>query len=123
MPELSINALVIEAHEIAREHGFYEAEDEIDFALRGIHAEQLASQAQARILNGKLMGVVGELAEAHEEVRNGDRTALVEELADAFIRLADLCGALEVEDMAAVITQKMAFNRGRLRYHGKSQRL
>lgn len=40
------------------------------------------------------------------------------ELADAVIRIADLCGHLGI-DLDAVIAEKMAYNDGRPYKHGK----
>lgn len=79
----------------------------------------------------KLMLVVSELVEALEEHRAGnslteltinDRTGKPEgfsvELADAVIRIADLCGYLNI-DLEAVIAAKHAYNVSRPHKHGK----
>ena len=89
----------------------------------------------------KLMLTVSELAEAMEAYRHlprrildwlstgsGDppepgewcvwETNLEEELADTFIRLTDLCGALQI-DLAAAVCRKMAVNELRPHKHGK----
>lgn len=46
-------------------------------------------------------------------------TALEEELADAVIRIRDLCGGLGI-DLEAVVAAKMQFNLKREHMHGKS---
>jgi len=77
----------------------------------------------------KLLMVHSEISEAVEEYRdghtyewvgdNGKPEGLPVEIADAIIRLADLCGALgyDIED---VIARKMAYNKTRgHRHNGK----
>ena len=64
---------------------------------------------------GKLMLVVSEVAEASEAVRKVDNINFAEELADATIRIFDICGAMGI-DLEGVIDAKMKVNRGR---HGK----
>jgi NTP pyrophosphatase (non-canonical NTP hydrolase) len=83
----------------------------------------------------KLMLVVSELSEALEELREGHPVHAVDycqddiahgqpplgfpiELADAVIRIADLCGALGI-DLEAAIRMKHEFNLKRPRKHGK----
>ncbi len=46
------------------------------------------------------------------------KDSLEDEIADAFIRLGDLCGYLEI-DIDAHIRAKMLYNEGRPRRHGK----
>lgn len=67
---------------------------------------------------GKLMLVVSEIGEASEAVRNADYENFREELADAAIRIFDICGAMHI-DLEWEITRKMKVNRGRPRLHGK----
>jgi len=81
-------------------------------------------------LDQKLMLIVGEVAEAHEEYRSnndpdhvyyrddGKPEGFKFELADVFIRLADLCGALGI-DLGAVVAEKHAFNEKRPHKHGR----
>lgn len=57
----------------------------------------------------------------HEDVcqyRNQKPEGVAVELADAVIRIADLCGHLGI-DLDAVIAEKMAYNAGRPYKHGK----
>lgn len=106
--DLGINELCALAYENARAKGFYD-KGEPNF-------------------DGRLMLVVSELSEALEEWRNGHAPNEVYiangkpegvpvEIADAVIRLADLCGFYGV-DLAAVIRQKAAYNATRSHMHG-----
>lgn len=96
------------------EHGFYDGEHTID----------------ATYLSRNLMLIVGELAEAQEELRSGHTVSEVYyaesgkpegfgiELADAAIRILDLaehCGM----DLAALMAEKHRYNVGRPYKHGR----
>jgi NTP pyrophosphatase (non-canonical NTP hydrolase) len=59
-----------------------------------------------------------ELSEALEADRVGNEENRKEELADVFIRLADLCGSLDV-DLDQEVEKKMEKNKNRPRLHGK----
>lgn len=106
---MEIKELVKQAHENALEKGFWEDWDEL--------SEYDYHQINNAIGN-RLMLIVGELAEAQEALRHGDMENFEEELADAVIRLADLCGGLEV-DLEAEILKKMEKNKNRPYKHGK----
>ncbi len=93
----SLNELCQLCHSIAREKGFWEKERNIGEAL---------------------MLVVTELAEAMEAHRKQDDPNFKEELADAFIRLLDLCGGLKI-DIEDEIYQKSLKNKNRPYKHGK----
>ena len=124
---ITISGLVREAHENAVKYGFWDNPPEFGTSISLIHSE---------------------LSEALEEVRAGNRirpgqetpptyysgggyvaTAPTEcckkpegyatELADAVIRIADLCGHMGV-DLEAVIREKMAYNATRPYKHGKN---
>lgn len=81
-------------------------------------------------IDRKLMLIVGEVAEAHEELRSNDDPHHVYyrddgkpegfafELADVFIRLADLAAALGI-DLGAVVAEKHRFNVTRPHKHGR----
>jgi NTP pyrophosphatase (non-canonical NTP hydrolase) len=60
-----------------------------------------------------------ELAEAIEAHRKGDMENLMEEMADIFIRLLDLAGAINM-DVESEIQKKMAVNLKRPPKHGKA---
>lgn len=91
------------------------------------------------VVGNKLMLIVGEVAEAHEEIRKGvdpretyypgkptggiiSRTlkpeGLPSELADVVIRVFDLAGALNI-DLGESIARKMEYNATRPHKHGK----
>ena len=93
----SLNELAQLCHSIAVEKGFWEEERNIGEAL---------------------MLVVTELAEAMEGYRHQDDANFKEELADAFIRLLDLCGGLNI-DIEEEIYQKSLVNKKRPHKHGK----
>ncbi|MBP9853463.1 MAG: nucleotide pyrophosphohydrolase [Candidatus Omnitrophica bacterium] len=84
-------------HKIAKEKGFWD---------------------QKRNIGEALMLVVTELAEAMEGHRHQDEANFKEELADAFIRLFDLCGGLGI-DIEEEISRKSKINQGRPYKHGK----
>lgn len=90
-------------HEAAREKGFWEKE---------------------RNTGEMLMLVVSELGEAIEAHRRGrfgigKKDTFEDEIADAVIRLFDLCGGLGI-DLEREINWKMAFNQTRSKRHGKA---
>ena len=93
----SLNELAQICHSIAVEKGFWEKERNIGEAL---------------------MLIVTELAEAMEAHRKQDDANFKEELADAFIRLLDLCGGLKI-DIEDEIYQKSVKNKNRPHKHGK----
>jgi NTP pyrophosphatase (non-canonical NTP hydrolase) len=66
----------------------------------------------------KLMLVVTELSEAMEAYRHEDKQNFAEEIADTFIRLADICGSIDL-DIESEIWKKMEINKKRPYKHGK----
>lgn len=66
----------------------------------------------------KLMLVVTELSEAMEAYRHEDKQNFAEEIADTFIRLADICGSIDL-DIESEIWKKMEVNKKRPYKHGK----
>jgi len=95
---VEINELSKKAHEIALEKGFWE---------------------KKRPISECLMLIVTEVAEACEADRMGDFDNFKEEIADTYIRLADLCGQLNIDIEDAIVT-KMLKNKERPRLHGKN---
>jgi NTP pyrophosphatase (non-canonical NTP hydrolase) len=81
-------------------------------------------------IDQKLLLVVGEVAEAHEEIRSNNDphyTYYSEdnkpegfefELADVLIRVLDLAGALNI-DIGARVDEKLAYNESRPYMHGR----
>lgn len=78
----------------------------------------LETQDHREAMLGKLMLVVTEVAEAAEAVRHTDIDNFREEIADTFIRLLDICDAMEI-DPEDIILKKMEINRGRPTRHNK----
>ena len=84
-------------HAVAKEKGFWD---------------------EKRNIGEALMLIVTELAEAMEGYRKKDDANFKEELADAFIRLFDLCGGLGI-DIEKEILEKSERNKSRPYKHGK----
>lgn len=121
-----IDDLVIEAHLNSLKHGFWDDCPVWDTVRAGESVEL------ATYYGNKLMLIVGEVAEAHEELRkNADAShvyfrnsdekpeGLGYELADVIIRVFDLAGAAGIP-LAEYIDTKMAFNADRPAMHGKN---
>lgn len=104
---MKIDDLVTRAHEMAINKGWHDCRRTAPELLCLIHSE---------------------LSEALEECRNGHEFTAIYyngpkpegvpiELADAVIRIADMCGAFGI-DLAKAIEMKMAYNATRPRRHG-----
>lgn len=104
---MEINDLVKEAHQNAVEHGFWE-----DYSAA--FKKDIVNNA----IGNRLMLIVSEVAEAQDGLRHDDIANFKEELADVAIRLADLCGGLNV-DLEKEIKKKMEINRSRPYKHSK----
>lgn len=124
---MNINALIRQAHDIAVKNGFYEYENEI-------------KNIGNRNISEMLMLIVSELAEAQEALRRNKfnpylpeytnkklnivkfkkytKDTFEDEIADTFIRLADLCGYLNI-DIEKFIIAKIEYNKTREKKHGK----
>lgn len=123
------------AYTISKEHGFHEDDDQ----LRKVIASGSYDEGDVRALRNhygnRLMLIVGEVGEAHEQLRMGRRAdeayyldAITEgprkpegvpsELADVVIRAFDLAAETGI-DLAAHIAEKMVYNNSRPYKHGK----
>jgi hypothetical protein len=115
------NDLAIACHAVANQKGFWD-----DFKpLKGLSAGDedvllkfVEHLQETYMLPVKLMLVVTELGEAVEAHREGDTEHLGEEMADVFIRLYDLCGAMGL-DIEEEVRRKFLVNMGRPTLHGK----
>ena len=89
---------------------------------KGFYTPKSINGVEADLMLGKLMLVVSELGEAAEAVRKNDLPNFKEEIADTFIRLLDICGAMGI-DIEKEIESKMEFNKSRPIRHGKKTTL
>lgn len=113
---MEINKLITDAHENAVKHGFW---DEISVLKHNAEFYKGSAVATYNFAIGNmLMLIVSEVAEAQDGLRKGDDDNFKEELADIAIRLADLCGGLEI-DLQIEIIKKMNKNKLRPYKHGK----
>lgn len=94
---MTIEEMIIKIHDNAVRKGFWDKRREVGTLL---------------------MLVVSELAEALEADRKGDRDNFCEELADAAIRIFDICGGMAI-DLEEEIEKKMLYNASRPPMHGK----
>ena len=125
---MEINEMVKKAHENAVNHGFWNPPLDFGTAIALIHSE--LSEALEEEREGRpLVWYKCNEAEGVSTCAPQDETdcckyrsrkpeGVAVELADAVIRIADLCGHLGI-DLDAVIREKMAYNEGRPYKHGK----
>jgi NTP pyrophosphatase (non-canonical NTP hydrolase) len=113
---LTIKQLVKEAYKNAKAKGFWEDWEEIEQTKIG--DEETYRQLKNNAIGNRLMLIVSELGEAEEALRHNDIDNFKEELADVAIRLADLCGGLNI-DLEDEIRKKMERNKKRPYKHGK----
>lgn len=123
---LTVSEMVYKAHANAEKHGFWDDPPELGTSIALIHSE--LSEALEEIRQGNpgmwylRRGTIGgEPAEKMELglPKNGEKPeGFITELADAVIRIADLCGYLGI-DLAPVIRAKMEYNATRPYKHGK----
>ena len=117
---MTINELCERAHQNAIDRGWYDDHDKrnLGVAIALIHSE--LSEALEELRKG---WDPTKVYTSESIDRNGLRSRKPEgftvELADAVIRIADLCGSLGV-DLEAVINHKMDFNESRPAKHGKA---
>lgn len=125
-PALSVAELVREAHENAVKHGFWDDAPDFGTSIALIHSELSEALEEMRAGNRIRPGAPtlpvyysggGYVATAPTEACHKPE-GYATELADAVIRIADLCGYMGV-DLAAVIREKMAYNATRPYKHGK----
>ena len=118
---LTINELVEEAHKNARDKGFWDfciQETDEMFKTDCVLTNEIHRLTLILITNGFLTLIASEVFEAQQALRKNDRANFKEEIADIFIRAADLCGGLGI-DIEKEIIKKMEYNKGREKMHGK----
>ena len=94
---------ITKCHKIAKKKGFWDKDRNFGEALMLIVSE------------------LGEAIEAYRKEGLGSyevKDSTIDELADTFIRLFDLCGGLEI-DIERQIKWKLNFNKSREKLHGK----
>lgn len=106
----AINQLADLCHEVSVLKGFYQ---DFEYVING---EDPLKGYMFPVKIGLIMTELGEAIEAH---RNEDQENLYEEMADIFIRLLDLAGAIGM-DVESEIQKKMQTNLGRPPKHDKA---
>ena len=134
---MTINELVKNAHENAVKHGFWDYPLDFGTSIALIHSE--LSEALEEHRNGNPMiyyphskcmecggrcvpDVVDECPDNPETCgayQKGNPEGIAVELADAVIRIADLCGYMGI-DLESVISEKMKYNESGPYRHGKN---
>jgi len=131
-----VRALQTFCHANARAKGFHRATDELSAyvsSIGGIERADGLSRIQDRAGN-RLLLIVGEIIEAHEEIRDGHLPneewlnqapgkegkpeGVPSEIADALIRILDFAGEHDI-DLADVVRRKLAYNATREAMHGR----
>ena len=134
---MEISELQRKCWQAAEDKGFHE-----DRPKRGQYDTMEAfKKALANWQGNKLLLVVSEIVEAHDELRSGHRAddtyyptqtsedqdddsilhkpeGVPSELADAVIRILDFCGTERI-NLAKIIDEKLAYNATRERLHGR----
>ena len=108
-PVLHLAEYQREVHRTATEHGWWDEERPVLEAIALIHAELSEAVEDYRKLDGPLTQVYRD--------DSGKIEGFGVELADAVIRILDLCEHLGI-DMEALLLEKNAYNRTRPYRHG-----
>lgn len=124
---MDIKDLVKEAHDNAVKHGFWDNPPEFGTSIALIHSELSEAleevRAGNRIRPGQPTPPVYYSGGGYVATAPGPNTKKPEgyatELADAVIRIADLCGHMGI-DLDAVIRAKMEYNATRPYKHNKN---
>lgn len=116
----SLNQIVGEAHEMARDKGFYEDIDTLRGYLVGQDQPALSRIAKRDFVLGQLSKIASEVGETVQAIQRKDFYSedVEEELADVVIRVCDLAGYLEI-NLGRRVEKKMQLNAMRPRKHGK----
>jgi NTP pyrophosphatase (non-canonical NTP hydrolase) len=121
--------LISQAHQVAKDKGFWEGErnkpemlmlivSEVAEALEALRKDHYADKAAVELLSDDFFARGGTKEEYAEIFRNNVKSSFEDELADVAIRLFDLCGGLDI-DLHNYIQLKMAYNSTREHKHGK----
>ncbi len=114
----TIAELVHDSHQLSRTKGWYDSEEarNIPEMLALIHSEISEALEHYRYGNCEESGAPHSLDKWWRD-SDGKPDGFAIELADAVIRIADLCGYLSI-DLEEAIAQKHAFNKTRSHRHG-----
>lgn len=137
MDKKAINELVTRAHDNAVKHGFWDPPLDFGTAIALIHSELSEALEEVRAGRKAVWFACNEAEqkdvpcqpesewdclrygkEAECDLRGQKPEGYAVELADAVIRIADLCGHLGI-DLGEVLELKMKYNEGRPYKHGK----
>ena len=110
---ITIRELIYESHSIAISKGWWDTHRGIPELLALVHSE-VSEALEAYRIKGDT-----NLHDAWES-ETGKPEGFAFELADVLIRIADMCGKLEL-DLDSAIQKKMAFNQTRSYRHGQKK--
>ncbi|MBO0555744.1 nucleotide pyrophosphohydrolase [Clostridium botulinum] len=121
---MGIKDLVKDAHNNAKNHGFWEDWERIEqlenMAINiSKDGEKQVKIDKCNAIATRLMLIVSEVSEALEGIRKDNIDNFKEELADIVIRVADLAGGLDI-NLEKQIKNKMDKNKYRPYKHGKT---
>lgn len=112
---MDINELVLKAHSAAKAKGWYDKPRELPELLMLIVSE-LSEALEADRAGKYCTAAPGLMTTKDFEIHVKD--TVQDEIADAVIRIADLCGYLDI-NIEAHIDMKMRYNETRPKKHGK----
>lgn len=116
---MTISEMVERAHANAVAHGFWEPEIEFGTAIALVHSELSEALEEIRERpNPMIYWTGGGYVAAKPTTCCVKPKGVAIELADAVIRIADLCGHMGI-DLDAAIALKMEYNKSRPFKHGK----
>lgn len=118
MNNMTISEIVDRAHQNAVKHGFWENPPEFGTAVALIHSELSEALEAARTRNPMIYYSGGNYTAPVPMKHCTKPEGVAIELADAVIRIADLCGHMGI-DLESAIALKMEYNEGRPFKHGK----
>ncbi len=121
--EPTLNSLAKAMHEIAKEKGFWDEKRETGTLLMLIVSEL------AEAMEADRLGRYADFEQAEQNIKLGGewlanyqsyiKDSFEDEIADVFIRLLDLCGAMSI-DISKHIELKANYNKTRECKHGKA---
>lgn len=123
---MKINDLVFDAHKNAVEKGFYNSQRNVPELLMLIVSE--LGEACEALRKNKITNTKPLLSNPLNDFEHPQwlfnfegfvKDTFEDEIADCFIRLADLCGYMGI-DIESHIKAKMEYNKTRPKKHGKS---